>query len=229
MTGIGDDAGIAREPPQRTDGQTKQQEVDVGLPGQEWTGCMVCHLRKVWNGHRMRGQLRTMLPALQSFALTLTHSQHDADDLVQTACERALQLSNRGQSAERLQNDMFHAMRMIWIDELRGRQIHDHHAEDERLSVQRSFAHDSEGQAQHRALLRDVEQAILRLSGVERRLVELVCVQGLSYKEAADVTGVPIGTVMSRLSRARTRLMEQVKMDGYASEGSMRMLQPCWP
>jgi RNA polymerase sigma-70 factor (ECF subfamily) len=190
---------------------------------------MVSHLRQVWNGHRMRGQLRALLPALKSFASTLTLSQHDADDLVQMTCERALELSNRGQSTEQLQSDLFHAMRMIWIDELRGRQMHDRHAEDERLSLPRSLAYDGEGVAEHRALLRDVEQAILRLSTGERRLVELVCVQGLSYKEAADLTGVPIGTVMSRLSRARMRLMEQVKMDGYASEGSMRMLQPCWP
>jgi RNA polymerase sigma-70 factor (ECF subfamily) len=170
-----------------------------------------------------------MLPSLKSFALTLTRSQDDADDLVQTTCERALELSKPGQSAAQLQDDLFHAMRMIWIDELRGRQVHDRHAKDERQSLPRVPAHDGEGLAEHRALLRDVEQAILRLSEGERRLVELVCVQGLSYKEAADVTGVPIGTVMSRLSRARMRLMEQVNMDGYASDGSIRMLQPCWP
>jgi RNA polymerase sigma-70 factor, ECF subfamily len=118
---------------------------------------------------------------------------------------------------------------MIWIDELRGRQVEDRHAEDERLSFKSTRGYDGEGLAEHRALLRDVEQAILRLGEGERRLVDLVCVQGLSYKEAADVTGVPIGTVMSRLSRARMRLMEQVNMDGYASDGSIRMLQPCWP
>jgi RNA polymerase sigma-70 factor, ECF subfamily len=190
---------------------------------------MVSQLRQVWNDHRMRGHLRTMLPALKNFAATLTRSQHDADDLVQTTCERALALSAPGQSTEQLQNDLFHAMRMIWIDELRGRQIHDRHAEDERLNLQRDTAHDGAGHAEHRALLHDVEQAILRLSEGERRLVDLVCVQGLSYKEAADVTGVPIGTVMSRLSRARMRLMEQVRMDGYTSAGSTRMLQPCWP
>jgi RNA polymerase sigma-70 factor (ECF subfamily) len=190
---------------------------------------MVSQLRQAWNGHRMRGQLRALLPALESLALTLTRAQHDADDLVQMTCERALEFSVRGRSAEQLQADLFHAMRMIWIDEVRGRRIEDRHAEDERLIPQHRQAHDGEGLAHHRALLRDVEQAILRLSAGERRLVELVCVQGLSYKEAADSTGVPIGTVMSRLSRARMRLMEQVKMDGYASEGSMRMLQPCWP
>jgi RNA polymerase sigma-70 factor, ECF subfamily len=190
---------------------------------------MVSQLRQVWNDHRMRGQLRAMLPALKSFALTLTGSPHDADDLVQTTCERALELSKPGQLAEQLQNDLFHAMRMIWIDELRGRQVQDRHAEDERLSFKSTRGYDGEGLAEHRALLRDVEQAILRLGEGERRLVDLVCVQGLSYKEAADVTGVPIGTVMSRLSRARMRLMEQVNMDGYAADGSIRMLQPCWP
>src|SRR5450432_713319 len=107
-----------------------------GLPGTGRTGRMVSHLRQVWNDHRMRGHLRTMLPALKNFALTLTRSQHDADDLVQMTCERALALSNPGQSCEQLQDDLFQAMRMIWIDELRGRQIHDRHAEDERLNLQ---------------------------------------------------------------------------------------------
>lgn len=189
---------------------------------------MVSQLRQAWNDRRMRGQLRAILPALQSFALTLTRSQHDADDLVQTTCERALERSNPNQPPEQLQNDLFHAMRMIWIDELRGRTIQDRHA-DEGMHLHKASAHDGEGLADHRALLRDVEQAMLRLSDGERRLVELVCVQGFSYKEAADITGVPIGTVMSRLSRARMRLMEQVTVDGYATEGSIRMLQPCWP
>ena len=188
---------------------------------------MVFQLKQVWNDHRMRGQFRTMLPALNRFALTLTGSQPDADDLVQMTCKQDLERSPPAQSGDQLQSRLQDAMRIIWSDELPGRQIRDRHAQDERVSPQRASAQDGEALAENRALLHDFEHAILRLPDEERRMLQLVCVQGLSYRKVADITGVPRGTVMSRLARARLHLMEQIKGDGYGSDGNIRTLQPC--
>jgi len=174
---------------------------------------MVFQLIKVWNDHCMRGQLRTVLPALNSFALTLTRSQPDADDLVQMTCEQALERSPSAQSEDQLQSSLKEAMRLIWSGELRRRQVRDRHAQEERVSPQRTSVQDGEALADNRALLHDLEHAILCLPDKERRVLQLVCVQGLSYRKAADITGVPLGTVMSRLARARLHLMEQIKPD----------------
>jgi RNA polymerase sigma-70 factor (ECF subfamily) len=170
-----------------------------------------------------------MLPTLNNLALSLTRSQHDAEDLVQMTCEHALMRLTPGQPRDQLLNSMLESMRTIWNGELRGREIEDQHARDERDSPHRLSVHDGEELLDNRAMLQDLEQAIRFLPETERRLLDLVCVQGLSYKNAADITGVPIGTVMSRLARARLHLMEQVKTEKVASEGSIRTLQPCRP
>jgi RNA polymerase sigma-70 factor (ECF subfamily) len=190
---------------------------------------MVSQLRQVWNDRCMRGQLRAILPALNRFARTLAPSRHDAEDLVQMTCEQALGRSTPSLPDDQLRSGLFQTMRTIWDSELRDRQIQDQHAKDELVSPHRASAEDGEGAAESRVMLQDLEQAILRLSENERRLLDLVCVQGRSYKEAADITGVPIGTVMSRLARARLHLMEQIKVDRSSSEGSIRTLQPCRP
>lgn len=185
---------------------------------------MASYLRRTWNERCMRGQLRAMLPALNRFALTLTLSRQDRDDLVQMTCEQALGQSTPGLPDDQLRTGLLQSMRMIWDGELRQRQAHDRHARDERVSPQRASVQDGERLAENRVLLKDLGKAILRLSQGERRLLDLVCVQGHSYKEAADLTGVPIGTVMSRLARARLHLMEQIQVDRFSSKDTIRTL-----
>jgi RNA polymerase sigma-70 factor (ECF subfamily) len=177
---------------------------------------MAYQFMRGWSGHHIGEQLQAMLPALNRFALTLTHSQPDADDLVQMTCEQALARLVPVQPEDERRNALFEAMRLIWIGELRGRQIQDRHAQEELVSPHRVFAQDGEAMAENRTLLQDLEQVMLRLPKTERRLLEMICVHGVSYKRAADITGVPIGTVMSRLARARLHLMDHINTDSYA-------------
>jgi RNA polymerase sigma-70 factor (ECF subfamily) len=187
---------------------------------------MVSQLRQVWNDHRLRRQLREMLPALNRFALTLTRSKHDAEDLVQMACEQALMQLPMALPDDQMRSEMQGSMRTLWSGELRGRDLQDRHVRDEQVNPNRTSAEDGEGLADNRALLQDLEQAILRLPKGERCVLQMVCVQGFSYKKTADVAGVPIGTVMSRLARARLHLMEEIEVDRYASSGNVRALRP---
>ena len=147
------------------------------------------------------------LPQLRRYALAVCRSGDLADELVQEACERALAAQGPGDADTPLLPWLFTIIRNRWIDRQRRRQtegftsdIDDHPelagagGEDERVDARRQLAR--------------VQQAIDRLQPEQRELMLLVCVEELSYKEAAAVTGVPIGTVMSRLARARLRVAE---------------------
>lgn len=147
------------------------------------------------------------LPQLRRYALAVCRKADLADELVQEACERALAAQGPSDPDTPLLPWLFTIVRNRWIDRQRRQQTEgitsdiDEHvelagagSEDERVDTRRSLAR--------------VQQAIDRLQPEQRELMLLVCVEELSYKEAAAVTGVPIGTVMSRLARARMRVAE---------------------
>lgn len=149
----------------------------------------------------LREQLAGLLPRLRRFGRTLTRDRDDADDLVQTALEKALNRTGQWQPGTRLDSWMFRIMQNAWIDETRSR---------ERRG--RTFVPEEEGEhvgvcttdAQVDALA--VRKAVAQLNDDQRAVVGLVLVEGLPYKEAAEVLGVPIGTLTSRLARAREAL-----------------------
>jgi RNA polymerase sigma-70 factor (ECF subfamily) len=149
----------------------------------------------------LSAELVTLLPRLRRFARALTRNPHDADDLVQVAVERALARAHQLRPDAALAGWLFGILRHAWIDELRAR------ARRERV-----FAPQESGQnvgdagqgAQAERL--SVQDAMGRLPQEQRIAVALVLVEGLSYKEAAHVMDVPIGTLTSRLARAREAL-----------------------
>jgi RNA polymerase sigma-70 factor (ECF subfamily) len=146
-------------------------------------------------------ELVTLLPRLRRFARALTHNTHDADDLVQLTIERALARRDQWKRDSPLLNWMFGILRNAWIDELRTRTRKD-----------RVFAGESAGQdvgdpgQSDQADLVSVQDALARLPQDQRLAVALVLIEGLSYKEAAHVMDVPIGTLTSRLARGRETL-----------------------
>jgi RNA polymerase sigma-70 factor, ECF subfamily len=149
----------------------------------------------------LSAQLVTLLPRLRRFARALTRNPHDADDLVQVALERALARAHQLRPDAALAGWVFGILRHAWIDELRAR------ARSERV-----FAPEESGQnvgdagqgAQAERL--SVQDAMARLPQDQRLAVALVLIEGLSYKEAAHAMDVPIGTLTSRLARAREAL-----------------------
>jgi RNA polymerase sigma-70 factor (ECF subfamily) len=146
-------------------------------------------------------QIVALLPRLRRFARNLTRNPHDADDVVQISVERALTRLDRWRSDARLDSWMFKIVRNAWIDELRSRGRRDKIflAEEagETIGVD-SMETESE--------MLSVQSAMARLPEDQRIAVSLVLVEGLPYKEAAEVLDVPIGTLTSRLARGREAL-----------------------
>jgi RNA polymerase sigma-70 factor, ECF subfamily len=156
----------------------------------------------------VRSHLAAALPAITRFALVLTRSRSDSDDLVQMTCERALCRSAQWQPDTRLESWLFRIMHSIWINELRYRRVRDsHRTNPDPIITVRDGEQDSETKLE----LRRVEDRVLRLPETERLVLLLVCVQGFTYRETAEVLSIPIGTVMSRLARARLHLSESLE------------------
>lgn len=157
-------------------------------------------------GGGVQDQLVAFLPNLRRFAISLCRSRELADDLVQMACERALANEHRFEEGTRFDAWMFRILRNLWIDEVRKRKTA---GPQEDIEDQGDLVGASgEREVEARLTLKSVAEAIDGLVEEQREVLLLVCVEELSYKEAAEVLGVPIGTVMSRLARARRNLAE---------------------
>lgn len=154
--------------------------------------------------------LESELDRLWGFALHLARHSDDAADLVQRTCAHAIEQRHRYDPARPLRNWLFRMARNLWLNEVRSREtsrrvlgqlVHeDHFATEPRQSAPRV---DTRSAPETSALLVDVERAVAALPDAQRHVLVLVAVEGLSYRETADVLDVPIGTVMSRLARAR--------------------------
>ena len=151
-------------------------------------------------------QLVALLPRLRRFAYSLTGSKDDGDDIVQSACVRALSRLHQWQPGTRLDSWMFRIIQTTWIDRLRAKRVRgEDHDQD---VVETLVGDDGRRQTESRLMLSRVRQAIGRLPEDQRSVLVLVAVDGLSYREASDILDIPLGTVMSRLARARRRLHE---------------------
>ena len=149
----------------------------------------------------VRTEIAALLPRLRRFGRTLARTREDADDLVQMAVEKALTRTDQWTPGTRLDSWMFRIMQTTWIDELRARERRGQTFVAEELGEHVGVAtHD----AQIDALA--VRKAVSRLGDDQRAVVGLVLVEGLSYQEAAGVLSIPVGTLTSRLARAREAL-----------------------
>jgi RNA polymerase sigma-70 factor (ECF subfamily) len=154
-------------------------------------------------------EIAALLPRLRRFGRTLTRHREDADDLVQSAIERALKSAAQWQAGTRVDSWMFRIMQNAWIDELRARERRGQtlvpEEEGEQVGVSTTDAQ-IDGIA--------VRKALAQLGEDQRVVVGLVLIEGLPYKEAAEVLGIPIGTLTSRLSRAREALQAMLDVRG---------------
>lgn len=152
----------------------------------------------------VRHEMIAMLPRLRRFARALARSREDADDLVQAACERGLRAIDSWEPGSRLDSWMFRILRNLWIDQLRRRK----HEVVSDLSEDGAEIAGEDGRrvAEGRLELAAVRTAIGTLPEQQRDVLVLVCIEDLSYREAAEVLDVPVGTVMSRLARGRLAL-----------------------
>jgi RNA polymerase sigma-70 factor (ECF subfamily) len=145
-----------------------------------------------------------ILPKLRRFAWALAGSRDAGDDLVQAACERALSRLDQFQPGTRLDSWMYRIVQTIWLD--RGRRQRTRGAEIDPDLVALSDGGLGARQAEDRLTLARVREAVAKLPEEQRAVLALVAIEGLSYREAAETLDIPVGTVMSRLARARAKL-----------------------
>jgi RNA polymerase sigma-70 factor (ECF subfamily) len=160
---------------------------------------------------RFSDQLIAVLPRLRRFARGLTGKAADADDLVQAACERALARAHQFEEGTRFDSWMFRIVQTIWIDQLRAREVR---KEDGDVAEERLGSDAPVRRIEARLALAEIRQAVELLPADQRAVLMLVTVEGLTYKEAAAVAGVPVGTIMSRLARARVALQQLLDAGG---------------
>lgn len=147
--------------------------------------------------------IASLLPRMRRFARSLTYHREDADDLVQIAMERALGRSEQYAPGTRLDSWIFRIIKNAWIDEVRSRA-----RRDALFAPEEAGEHVGDDVAQAHQQRLAIQKAVSLLSDEHRLVVGLVLVDGLGYKEAAEVLEIPMGTLTSRLARAREALQQ---------------------
>jgi RNA polymerase sigma factor (sigma-70 family) len=151
----------------------------------------------------MKEEIVKLLPVIRRFAYSLTGSTADADDLVQNTVERVL--TRALPDDVDLTKWVFRVCRNLWIDEYRSRKVRQNATQNPELQEQQSI--DGETEIHRQMEVEQVHQAMDNLVDDERCLIALIALQGMSYKEAAETLKIPLGTVMSRLARARRNIV----------------------
>lgn len=167
--------------------------------------------------HELDEALRELIPRLRRFAVSLTRNASSADDLVQSTLERAI----TRWADKRSEGDL-----RAWLFSILYRQFLDAHRRSRRYARMLEFfsgRDDAQPSVERTVIAQSTLQAFDRLNTEQRALLLWVSVEGLSYKEVADILEVPIGTVMSRLSRARQALRQL--SDGEIASPSLRILK----
>ncbi|WP_374655537.1 RNA polymerase sigma factor [Dongia sp.] len=155
--------------------------------------------------------LISLLPRLRRFAIGLSGSTDEGDDLVQAACLKALERYSQWQADSRLDSWVYKIIMNIWIDRRRSA--------EHRLSLPGEGLWEQipgaplVAELEARQDLKRTWQAIKQLPEEQRQVLLLVTVEGFGYQEAADMLEIPIGTVMSRLARARIALARLIRDD----------------
>lgn len=156
--------------------------------------------------------LENELASIWRFALYLTHDNDDAEDLFQKTCLRALEKRDQYRDTGQLRSWCFRICQNIWRNEIRARNIRlnkgfvEGHQED---STNTSISNPGGECPDSNLLVNQVFDAVEKLPEAQRIVVILVCVEGFTYRDTAAILDVPIGTVMSRLARARLTLGEK--------------------
>ena len=153
--------------------------------------------------------LEALIPRLRRYAYALARHPVRADDLVQDALERAWSRRRQWQRGTDLRAWVFAILHNVFISELRRFAARGYDADP--IDIDDHVDASTEG-ANHSGVMLDLERALAALSAEQRAVVLLVGLEDLGYRETAEVLGIPIGTVMSRLARGRARLREL--MDG---------------
>lgn len=150
-------------------------------------------------------QIEVLLPELRAYARSISENADDSEDLVQDAVERALRSDGCPNRLERMRPWMFRVIRNLKYDELRKRRVRREYLR----SQSRLFIDLAQGTDHADSVL--IRLVFDQMPTATKEVLFLVDIMGLKYAEAAEVMGVPQGTVMSRISRARKAMLEAIR------------------
>ncbi len=157
----------------------------------------------------LRTELVAILPRLRRFCMAIARGQDAGDDLCQATIERALSRADQFEQGTRLDSWMFRIAKNIMIDAARRTKTRGVEIEvDDSLPI---VGDDGVQIVEGRSDLAHARTAMAALPDEQRVLLALVVIDGKSYKEASDILEIPMGTVMSRISRARRAIDAHMK------------------
>lgn len=160
------------------------------------------------------GPMLGCVPRLRRYARVLRRNPEDADDLLQDTLERAWSRAGLWPGVVDMRTWLFSIMHNLHVDALRRGRLETVDLDGEAVDVPGTPV------GSERLDLQALQRAFEALPAEQQAVLELVAVQGLGYAEAAQVLGVPIGTVMSRLSRGRERLRRLLAPPPLRSRGA---------
>ena len=162
----------------------------------------------------LKRELIALLPRMRRFARSLTRSVTEADDLVQEACLRALTRADQWDRSQPLDRWMFRITRNLWISEIRKRTVRIGQGQ---VPAEEATELQSQETGEHRVAASQLQAQIEALPEDLSSVLLAVSVEGYSYAEAAELFDVPLGTVMSRVHRARKALAARIAEPGGVS------------
>ncbi len=162
----------------------------------------------------VRRDLVRLLPRLRRFAYSLVGDASKADDLVQESCARACANLDAYQPGTRLDSWMYRIVRNVWLNQKRAQGVRGPVIEID--AVPDAVGEDGRDVAESRIMLKRVMSALKKLPQEQQELIALICIEGVSYQEAADILNLPLGTVTSRLARGR-RALHAMAIEGAES------------
>ena len=151
-----------------------------------------------------RREMLAFLPRLRRFALGLTGSADQGDDLVQATCERAIRHIDKWQPGTRLDSWMFRIARNLHLNDMRAKGVRGQHLSS--IDARELDRVDGVRAIESHITFNAVRKFVNHLPEEQKTVLLMITVEGLSYREVADLLELPIGTVTSRLARARLSL-----------------------
>ena len=153
-------------------------------------------------------QIETLLPELKAYARSIATSRYEAEDLVQDAVERALNAKSCPTSLSDFRHWMFRVLKNLNIDRIRKRKIRQDYCHMQSGIEAKTWA-------VHHETSHMVRLLFDALPHQQQEILFLIDIAGLKYDEAAKMLGIKRGTVMSRISRARLALVQQLSDDAF--------------
>lgn len=170
----------------------------------------------------IKTEMIRLLPKLRSFALRLCRNPDQADDLVQTTCERAIRSLDQFDPATRLDSWMFRILQNLYFNTVRDTANRARLYDLAMLDFEESY--DGAKAAASSLELQRVQVFIGELEEDSREVLLKIAIEGRSYKDVAEELDVPIGTVTSRLARARLKLRDWLETRDAGSQARMRSM-----